>query len=85
VESNHRPNDSASTTRVAGHRIKSFEPLPLESAPMSPRRLSPSRSTFNYFEDTLEIARLHNSPAFIHAASDREGSERPSSAAAGAE
>jgi|GEM_PF-5107651 len=26
---------------------------------MSPRRLSPRRSTFNYFEDTLEIARLH--------------------------
>jgi hypothetical protein len=42
---------------------------------MSPRRLSPPSSTFNYFEDTLEIARLHNSPAFIHAASDREGSE----------
>ena len=83
MESNHRPNDSASTTRVAGHRIKSFEPLPLESAPMSPRRLSPSRSTFNYFEDTLEIARLHNSPAFIHAASDRDGLERPRSMARG--
>jgi hypothetical protein len=26
---------------------------------MSPRRLGPRRSTFNYFEDTLEMARLH--------------------------
>jgi len=26
---------------------------------MSPRRLGLRRSTFNYFEDTLEIARLH--------------------------
>jgi len=30
---------------------------------MSPRRLGPRRSTFNYFEDTLEIARLHIAPA----------------------
>ena len=81
MESNHRWKDSATTPRVAGHRIKSFEPLPLESAPMSPRRLGPRRSTFNYFEDTVETARLHNTPAIIHAASDREGSERQRSAA----
>jgi hypothetical protein len=76
VESSHRRKDSASTTRVAGHRIKSFEPTPLDSALMSPRRLGPRRSTFNYFEDTVETARLHNTPTIIHAASDREGSER---------
>jgi hypothetical protein len=76
----HGPHDSATTPRAAGHRIKSFEPMPLDLAPMSPRRLGPPRSTFTYFEDTLEIARLHNSPAFIHAASDREGSERLPSA-----
>ena len=40
---------------MAGHRIKSFEPLPLESAPMSPRRLGLRRSTLNHSEDTLEI------------------------------
>jgi len=54
--------------------------MPLDSTSMSPRRLGPRRSTFNCFEDTLEMARLHNSPAFIHAASDREGSERLPSA-----
>ena len=37
--------------------------MTLDSAPMSPRRLGPRRSTFNYFEDTLEIARLHISQA----------------------
>ena len=37
----------------------SFEPLTLDSAPMSPRRLGLRRSTFNYFEDTVEIARPH--------------------------
>jgi hypothetical protein len=63
VESNHRSKHSASTPQVAGHRINSFEPLPLDSAPMSPRRLSLRRSTFNYFENTLEIARLHIAPA----------------------
>ena len=73
--------DSASTTQAAGHRIKSFEPTPLDSALMSPRRLGPRRSTFNYFEDTVETARLHNTPAIIHAASDREGAERLHSAA----
>jgi hypothetical protein len=56
VESNHRWKDSASTTRVAGHRIKSFEPTPLDSALMSPRRLGPPSNTFNYFEDTVEMA-----------------------------
>ena len=56
MESSHRWKHSASTPHVAGHGIKSFEPLSLDSAPMSPRRLSPRRSTFNYFEDTLEIA-----------------------------
>jgi len=30
---------------------------------MSPNRLSPPRSTFTYFEDTLETARLHIDPA----------------------
>jgi hypothetical protein len=63
MESSHRWKHSASTPHVAGHGIKSFEPLSLDSAPMSPRRLSPRRSTFNYFEDTLEIARLHIAPA----------------------
>jgi hypothetical protein len=43
---------------------------------MSPRRLGCWAHTFTYFEDTLEMARLHNKPAIIHAASDREGSER---------
>ena len=38
---------------------KSFEPQTRDSAPMSPPRWSLRRSTFNYFEDTLEIARLH--------------------------
>jgi hypothetical protein len=31
----------------------------LEETLMSPRRLSPRSNTFNYSEDTLEIARLH--------------------------
>jgi hypothetical protein len=48
---------------VAGHRIKSFEPKPLEEALMSPPRLGPPSNTFNYFEDTLEIARLRINPA----------------------
>jgi len=30
---------------------------------MSPRRLSPPHPTFNYFDDTLEIARRHISQA----------------------
>ena len=30
---------------------------------MSPNRLSPPRSTFTYFEDTQETARLHISQA----------------------
>lgn len=30
---------------------------------MSPRRLGPPSNTFNSFEDTLEIARLHIAPA----------------------
>ena len=59
MESGHRWKHSASTPQVAGHRIKSFEPKPLEEALMSPPRLGLRRSTFNYFEDTLEIARLH--------------------------
>ena len=59
MESSHRWNRSASTPQVAGHRIKSFEPLTLDSAPMSPQRLGLPRITFNYFDDTLEIARLH--------------------------
>jgi len=33
--------------------------LTLDQASMSPQRLSPRSNTFNYFEDTLEIARLH--------------------------
>jgi hypothetical protein len=36
VESSHRWKHSASTPQVAGHRIKSFEPLTLDQAPMSP-------------------------------------------------
>jgi len=63
VESGHRWKHSASTPQVAGHRIKSFAPLTLDHAPMSPSRLSPRRSTYNYFEDTLEMARLHMAPA----------------------
>ena len=59
VESSHRRKHSATTPQVTGHRIKSFEPLTLDSAVMSPRRLGPRRSTYNYFEDTLEIARMH--------------------------
>ena len=50
----HGPHDSAATTQAAGHRIKSFEPLTLDSAPMSPQRLGLPRITFNYFDDTLE-------------------------------
>ena len=46
-------------TQVAGHRIKSFETLTLDHASMSPPRLGPPSNTFNYFEDTLEMARLH--------------------------
>ena len=76
MESSHSATAGTATPQVAGHRIKSFEPTPLDSALMSPRRLGPRRSTFNYFEDTVETARLHNTPAIIHAASDREGSER---------
>ena len=63
MESSHRWKRSASSPRVAGHRIKSFEPKPLEEALMSPRRLSPPHPTFNYFDDTLEIARRHISQA----------------------
>ena len=63
VESGHRWKHSASTPQVAGHRIKSFEPKPLEAALMSPRRLSPPSNTFNYFEDTLETARSRINPA----------------------
>ena len=59
MESGHRWKHSASSPQVAGHRIKSFEPLTPDSAPMSPRRLGSPRNTFNYFKDTLEIARLH--------------------------
>jgi hypothetical protein len=56
VESNHRWKDSATTPRVAGHRIKSFEPLPLDSTSMSPRRLGPRRSILTYIKDTVEMA-----------------------------
>ena len=63
MESSHRWKHSASSPRVAGHRIKSFEPKPLEDALMSPPRLGPPSNTFNYFEDTLEIARLRINPA----------------------
>ena len=63
MESSHRWKHSASSPRVAGHRIKSFEPLTLDSAVMSPPRLGPPLNTFNYFEDTLEMARLHIAPA----------------------
>ena len=59
MESGHRFKYSASTPQVAGHCIKSFEPLTLDKAPMSPHRLGLPRITFNYFEDTVEIARLH--------------------------
>ena len=59
MESSHRWKHSASTPHVAGHGIKSFEPKPLEEALMSPPRLGPPSNTFNYFEDTVEIARLH--------------------------
>ena len=59
MESSHRWKRSASSPRVAGHRIKSFEPKPLEEAPMSPPRLGLPSNTFNYFEVTVEIARLH--------------------------
>ena len=63
MESGHRWKHSASTPQVAGHRIKSFETLTLDHASMSPPRLGPPSNTFNYFEDTLEIARLHIAPA----------------------
>ena len=63
MESGHRWKHSASSPQVAGHRIKSFEPKPLEAAVMSPPRLGPPLNTFNYFEDTLEMARLHIAPA----------------------
>ncbi len=56
MESNHRRKDSASTPQVAGHRIKSFEPLPLDSALMSPRRLGCWAHTFTYIKDTVEMA-----------------------------
>jgi hypothetical protein len=41
---------------VAGHRIKPYEPLTLDEASISPRRLGLRESTFNHSEDTLEIA-----------------------------
>ena len=63
MESSHRLKHSASSLQVAGHRIKSFEPLTLDQASMSPPRLGSPRNTFNYFEDTQEIARLHIAPA----------------------
>ena len=63
MESSHRWKHIASTPQVAGHRIKSSEPLTRDSAAMSPARLGSRRSTFNYIEDTLEIARLHINPA----------------------
>ena len=63
MESSHRWKHSASSPQVAGHRIKSVEPLTRDSAPMGPPRLGPPSNTFNYFEDTLEIARLHISQA----------------------
>ena len=59
MESSHRWKHSASTPQVAEHRIKSFEPLSRDHAPMSPRRLGLPQNTFNYFEDTQEMARLH--------------------------
>jgi hypothetical protein len=59
VESGHRWKHSASSPQVAEHRIKSFEPLSRDHAPMSPRRLGLPQNTFNYFEDTQEMARLH--------------------------
>ena len=59
MESNHRWKHSASSPQVTGHRIKSFEPLTLDQAPLSPPRLGPPSNTFNYFEDTVEIAPLH--------------------------
>jgi hypothetical protein len=36
--------------------MKSFEPKPLDLAPMSPRRLGSPSNTFNYVEGTLEMA-----------------------------
>ena len=60
---------------MAGHRIKPYEPLTLDEASISPRRLGLRRSTFTYIKDTLKMAPTDNNPAFIHAASDREGSE----------
>jgi hypothetical protein len=47
VESGHRWKHSASTPQVAGHGIKSFEPLSLDSAPMSPPRLNSPQIIFN--------------------------------------
>ena len=47
VESSHRWKHSATTTQVAGHRIKSFEPKPLEADLMSPQRWGLPRNTFN--------------------------------------
>ena len=63
VESGHRWKHSASMPQVAGHRIKSFEPLTLDQASMSQARLGSLENTFNYFEDTQEMARLHIAPA----------------------
>ena len=59
MESSHRWKRSATTTQVAGHRIKSFKPLTLDHASTSPQRLGLPQVIFNYFEDTVEIARLH--------------------------
>ena len=72
--SGHRWRHSASTPQVAGHRIKSFEPKPLEEAPMSPPRLGLPSNTFNYFEVTVEIARLQIATA------DYSSRKRPSRA-----
>ena len=63
MESSHRWKHSATTPQVAGHRIKSFEPLTRDQALLSPPRLGLPSNTLNHFEDTLEIARLHISQA----------------------
>jgi hypothetical protein len=48
---------------VAGHRIKPYEPPTLDPASTSPRRLGLRSNISTYFENTLEMARLHISHA----------------------